>query len=133
MDSKELRDSYGCPPYDKVKEFHEAFGAPVARKPGLIDAERSELRLDLIEEEYFELIDAVEAGDIIEIADALGDLEYVINGMALEYGINLPRVFNEIHSSNMSKLGRDGKPIYRDDGKILKGEDYRPPNLKEMI
>ena len=96
-----------------VQEFHETFGHPVALTPGLISKERAAFRVSLIEEELQELKDAIEAGDLVEIGDALGDLEVVINGTGLEYGIRLPEVVREIHASNMSKLGEDGKPILR--------------------
>ena len=120
--------------YKMVKEFHETFGHPVADEPNAdVNSDREDLRLDLIAEEFNELETAVAAKDIVAIADALGDLEYVINGMALEYGIDLPAVVREIHRSNMTKLGPDGKPIYRADGKILKGEGYEPPNLEAVL
>jgi predicted HAD superfamily Cof-like phosphohydrolase len=119
--------------YQRVREFHKAFGHPVAETPTLAYANRARLRIDLIREELEELEDAVRAKDIIAIADALGDLEYVVNGAALEYGINLPAVVKEIHRSNMTKLGPGAKPIYREDGKILKGEGYESPNLKPIL
>lgn len=120
--------------YEMVKEFHEVFGHPVPSTPGDIAPERKNLRVELIREEFEdELLPAVANGDLIAIADALGDIEYVVNGMALEYGINLPAVVEEIHRSNMTKLGPKGKPIYREDGKILKGEGYEPPNIAEVL
>lgn len=119
--------------YDMVREFHEAFGHPAEPTPTLANQQRKQLRLDLIEEEWNELQEAVRDNNLIAIADALGDLDYVINGMALEYGIPLPKVTAEIHRSNMTKLGPEGKPIYRPDGKILKGEGYEPPRLRDVI
>lgn len=137
--------------FEMVKEFMLAFGHPVLETPTPIDDEDWEkMRLALIQEEFAELLEAagyhesatwikdvvlVKGGesDIIGVADALGDLEYVINGMALGSGINLPAVVEEIHSSNMTKLGADGKPIYREDGKILKGPDYRKPVLEKVL
>lgn len=139
--------------YERVREFHETFGHPVAEGPTVITDERTALRLSLIFEEAVELAQAsgfftveveeavkkmlvfgqVGQADLIGVADALGDLEYVVNGAALEQGIPLPEVVAEIHDSNMTKLGPDGKPIYREDGKILKGEDYRPPNLGPVL
>ena len=119
--------------YERVAQFHTVFGHPISDKPEDIAPERQQLRVELIREELEEFKDAVEAGDIVAIADALGDLEYVVNGAALEYGIDLPAVVAEIHRSNMTKLGPDGKPIYREDGKILKGEDYEPPNLEKVL
>lgn len=120
--------------YEMVREFHETFGHPVADEPNLnVDREREELRVELIREEWEELQEAVADNDVVAIADALGDLEYVINGMALEYGIDLPAVVAEIHRSNMTKLGPDGKPIYREDGKILKSEAYEQPDLRRVL
>lgn len=139
--------------YERVREFHEVFGHPVGDKPLIPTSDRVALRLALILEEAAELADAmgyngelvrdateavfelgiVEHGDLVPVADALGDLEYVVNGAALEYGIDLPMVVAEVHRSNMTKLGPDGKPIYREDGKILKGEDFEEPRLAEVL
>lgn len=117
----------------QVRGFHEAFGAPVADEPQLIKTERADLRYALILEELHEYGDAYEVGNLTEIADALGDLLYVVFGAAIEHGINLQPVVDEIHRSNMSKLGDDGKPVYRADGKILKGPTYSPPNLEPVL
>lgn len=139
--------------YERVREFHEKFGHPVAAEPSIPADDRTTLRLSLILEEALELaeamgfrIDKVQAcvqsmladgpvgeGDLVGIADALGDLEYVTNGAALEHGIPLPEIVAEVHRSNMTKLGPDGKPIYREDGKILKGEDFEEPRLAEVL
>lgn len=119
--------------YQRVEEFHKVFGHPIADKPTLASDDRTALRIELIREELEELKQAIANDDIVGIADALGDLEYVINGAALEFGIDLPKVVEEIHRSNMTKLGSDGKPIYREDGKILKGEAYEPPNLQKAL
>jgi predicted HAD superfamily Cof-like phosphohydrolase len=139
--------------YERVKEFHLKFGHPVADAPNLPEDDRKALRLSLILEEALELGDALgfdtlyvdqtiqqmlKAGpsrraDLVGVADALGDLDYVVNGAALEHGIDLPAVTAEIHRSNMTKLGPDGKPIYREDGKILKGEGYEQPNLLPIL
>ena len=119
--------------YEMVKEFHEAFGVTNQEKPGFPDERTRSLRIDLIDEEFNELIDAENDGDLVAVADALADLDYVINGMALQYGINLDDCFAEVHRSNMSKLGEDGKPIYREDGKILKGPNYFKPNLEQFV
>lgn len=116
-----------------VREFHLKFGHPAADEPTLLDDGRTQLRVDLIQEELDEYKEAVAAGDLIGIADALGDLDYVVNGAAIEHGIVLPIVTAEIHRSNMTKLGPDGKPIYREDGKVLKGEGYEPPRIKELL
>ena len=139
--------------YERVKEFHEVFGHPVGEKPEIPNDDRKSLRLALILEEAIELAEAMGfhteeledatykmlntgpliEGNIIGIADALGDLDYVVNGAALEHGIDLPAVTAEVHRSNMTKLGPEGKPIYREDGKILKGEGYEPPNLEKIL
>lgn len=139
--------------YERVKEFHEVFGHPIGDKPAIPEDDRQQLRLDLILEEALELADAmgfrvdevqtyigrmisrgpVFKPDLVGVADALGDLDYVVNGAAIEYGIDLPKVTAEVHRSNMTKLGADGKPIYREDGKILKGEGYEPPNLEKVL
>lgn len=119
--------------YQRVREFHLAFGHPVLSEPRIPGKDRVALRIELIEEELKELKDAIEDNDIVEIADALGDLDYVVNGAALEFGINLSEVTSEIHRSNMTKLGRDGRPVYRTDGKVLKGPDYEPPDLVPVL
>ncbi len=126
----------GAPNYSsfhRVKEFHEVFGHPHPGAPTLLDGGRQTLRVDLIQEELDEYKDALLAGDIVAVADALGDLDYVVNGAAIEHGIELPVITAEIHRSNMTKLGPDGKPIYREDGKILKGEGYEPPRLEPLL
>lgn len=116
-----------------VREFHEAFGAPFADAPRMLTPERAQLRSSLIAEELEEYVAAVRDGDLVAVADALGDLLYVVYGTGVEHGIDLIPVFTEIHRSNMSKLGADGKPVLRDDGKILKGPDYSPPNLAAVV
>lgn len=119
---------------EQVKEFHRTYGLPIVEEPKLASFERFSLRHGLIFEELNEFADAAYAGDIIGVADALGDLLYVVIGAALEYGIPLDEVVDEIHRSNMSKLDENGQPIYREsDGKVLKGPDYFPPNLKEVL
>lgn len=120
--------------YERVKEFMLTFGHPVYNQPALIeDAEWERMRIGLIDEELGELKHAILERDLIGAADALGDLEYVVNGMALGMGIDLPEVVKEIHRSNMTKLGPDGFPIYREDGKILKGQWYEPPDLEKVL
>ena len=115
----------------ELQDFREL----VKDKPDWPDAETMELRIDLIEEELEELKDAILSADgtLIDVADALTDLLYVVYGAGHSFGINLDKCFEEVHNSNMSKLGNDGKPIYREDGKILKGENFREPNLKEVL
>lgn len=123
-------------PYEMVREFHEAFGHPVSTIPSVhqVSPELADLRLKLIYEEHIEeLVPAVVAGDIIEIADALGDIVYVVAGMALVYGIDLDAVFAEIHRSNMAKLGPDGEVIRRADGKVLKPEGWQPPDIAGVL
>jgi len=119
--------------FHRVEQFHLTFGHPVAEKPGLISMDRAALRLELINEELNELREAILDSDMVEIADALADLTYVICGCALEYGIPLNECVEEVHRSNMTKLGEDGMPIYREDGKILKGPGYEEPDIKKVL
>lgn len=119
---------------DCVREFHIAFGHPVADKPGIPeDKELVMLRERLIEEESREVIDACWQGNLANIAKELADLIYVIQGMALVYGIPLDEVFEAVHRSNMSKLDENGNVLYREDGKVLKGPNYEPPNIQEIL
>lgn len=111
----------------QVKDFHEKFGHPAPEKPWLIHAGRFDKRLDWIDEELAELVEAVADGDIVEIADALGDILYLTLGTAVEYGIDLEPIFDEIHRSNMSKTPAP------DGGKVLKGKDYFKPNLTPIV
>ncbi len=110
-----------------VWEFHKVFGLPIIETPTLATQERFELRYSLIFEELCEFADAVKAEDLTAVADSLGDLLYVVIGAALEYGIPIDEVVEIIHTSNMSKLDVDGTPIYREDGKVLKGPNFLPP------
>lgn len=119
--------------FEKVKEFMEKFGQEVRSSPELPDDDVLELRYQLIKEELSELDTAMWQNDLIEVADALTDLLYVVYGAGLAFGIDLDKCFEEVHDSNMSKLGADGKPIYREDGKILKGPNFREPDLKRVI
>lgn len=122
--------------YEKSKqmlEFHTTYGVDVRWSPGIPSESRRKLRVELIREEAEEFKDAVEAEDLIEIADALADLLYVTYGAALEFGIPIDEVFDEVHRSNMSKLGEDGKPILRGDGKILKGPNFFLPDIKAIL
>jgi len=119
--------------FEMVKEFHMAFGQCCAKRPTFPDDDITDLRIELIEEEFDELKAAVFDKNMIEVADALTDLAYVIYGMADIYGIDLDACFREVHRSNMSKLGDDGKPILRADGKFLKGPNYSPPDLKTVL
>lgn len=118
-----------------VREFHEIYGAPVKERPDISDGNLNELRLRLLQEELDELRDALAAGDIVEVLDALTDLQYVLDGAYLSFGLHQIKdaAFDEVHRANMSKLGEDGKPILREgDNKVLKGPNYRPPNLKSL-
>src|ERR1700712_2044034 len=115
-------------------EFHRTYGLPMRTSPTReIGLEQIDLRLALIEEEVAELRQAAVAGDLVGIADALADIIYVAYGSAHVYGIDLDSVLDEVHASNMTKLGADGRPIRRADGKVLKGPDYRPPNVKAIL
>ena len=107
------------------------FGQDVLTQPKLTDV--SELRYELIKEELSELREALDQKDIVGVADALTDILYVTYGAGHAFGINLDKCFTEVQRSNMSKLGEDGKPIYREDGKVLKGPKYSPPDLKSII
>jgi predicted HAD superfamily Cof-like phosphohydrolase len=120
---------------EKVKEFMEAFGQEVYTKPEFPEAQVMELRYDLIHEELEEFADAIYNGEgtVTDAADALADLLYVVYGAGHAFGIDLDKCFAEVHRSNMSKLGADGKPIYREDGKVLKGENYSEPNLGKIL
>ena len=121
--------------FTKVKEWCEATDIVVANKPTTIPDNRSRLRFNLMAEENVEYLEACAAGDVTEIADALGDMLYILIGTALEHGMQdyLERVFSEIHRSNMSKMGPDGRAIRREDGKILKGPNYFKPNITQII
>jgi len=119
--------------FNKVWQFMHAFGQDTLMKPTLPNDDLAQLRLDLIQEEVDELQEALDAKDIVEIADALTDILYVTYGAGHAFGIDLDTCFNEVQRSNMSKLGIDGKPIYREDGKVLKGRNYSPPQLAKII
>lgn len=117
----------------KVKEFMQAFNQLTPIIPDFPDPATVELRLELIREELEELTQAIESKDLVGVADALTDILYVTYGAGIAFGLNLDECFHEVHDSNMSKLGENGKPIYREDGKVLKGPKYRPPNLGLVI
>ena len=119
--------------FDKVRIFMDSFGQKTLKKPTLPNDELADLRLDLIAEETGELYSALAEKNIVEIADALTDILYVTYGAGHAFGIDLDTCFTEVHRSNMSKLGIDGKPIYRHDGKVLKGRNYSPPQLAKII
>jgi predicted HAD superfamily Cof-like phosphohydrolase len=117
-----------------VAEFHVAFNLPICNIPSAeIDCRLAKLRVALLEEEVGEFVTSSEKGDLVGIADALADIVYVIYGTALTYGIDLGAVLREVHRSNMSKLGNDGKPLIRDDGKVLKSDRYFPPDIAAVL
>lgn len=117
----------------QVLEFHVAFDVPVLPAPRIPHEDRRKLRFRILKEEFEEYVAAENDDDLTEIADALGDMAYIIAGTALEYGIPLDRVLDAIHASNMAKLGPDGKPIKRDDGKVIKPEGWRPPDIAAIL
>lgn len=119
--------------FGKVGEFMESFGQEVKETPEFPSDKIIELREKLIAEEFKEYIEAVNSRDIIGIADALSDLLYVVYGAGHAYGIDLDLTFNIVHDSNMSKLGPDGKPMYREDGKVMKGPNFHEPNLSVIL
>lgn len=118
---------------EKVKAFMEAFGHDTPDAYTLPTLEQRDLRFRLMEEEHSEVVEAMVYGDKEQIAKEICDLLYVVYGTAISYGIDIDKCFDEVHSSNMSKLGSDGKPKYREDGKILKGENYREADLTGMV
>jgi predicted HAD superfamily Cof-like phosphohydrolase len=119
--------------FEKVKKFMQTFGQDVKTEPAFPSNKITNLRSSLIEEELSELKEAVKNKDIVEVADALTDILYVTYGAGHAYGINLDKCFEEVQNSNMSKLSEDGKPIYNDIGKVMKGPNYFKPNLKKFL
>ncbi|MEL7129776.1 MAG: nucleoside triphosphate pyrophosphohydrolase family protein [Pseudomonadota bacterium] len=118
----------------KVRAWHEHFRVPIRNSPALPE-DRLAMRLAILEEEVRELREAAEAGDMMEVLDALCDIQYVLDGTFLEFGLHDVKApaFAEVHRSNMSKLGEDGQPVLRDDGKVLKGPNFSPPNLAQFL
>ena len=119
--------------FNKVKTFMETFGQEVKTKPSFSTDKINSLRYDLIKEELEELKEAMRNRDLLEVADALTDILYVTYGAGHAFGIDLDKCFEEVQSSNMSKLGEDGKPIYNESGKVLKGPKYYKPDLTKFI
>ena len=119
--------------FEKVKQFMQTFGQEVKTKASFSDEKTNQLRLDLISEELEELKNAMASKDLLEVADALTDILYVTYGAGHAFGINLDKCFDEVQNSNMSKLGYDGKPIYNESGKVMKGPDYFKPDLYKFL
>ena len=119
--------------FEKVKQFMLTFGQEVKTKASLSEEKTNQLRLDLIKEELEELKNAMESKDLLEVADALTDILYVTYGAGHAFGINLDKCFDEVQNSNMSKLGKSGKPIYNESGKVMKGPDYFKPDLSKFL
>lgn len=121
---------------DAVKAFHKAFKIGHRESPKAdLGLEKNMLRYKLMREENEEYLEAANANDLVEVADALGDMLYILCGTIIEHGLQykIEEVFNEIQRSNMSKLGEDGEPIYREDGKVLKGPNYFKPHIREIL
>ena len=119
--------------FEKVGIFMKTFGQEVKDKPSFSTEKINNLRVSLIEEELKEFKDAMESKDLLEVADALTDILYVTYGAGHAFGINLDKCFDEVQSSNMSKLDSNGKPIYNDFGKVMKGPNFFKPNLKKFL
>ncbi len=128
----------------QVAEFHSYYHVPILGSPDIPDQKRIDLRIELIREEFRELcfacgvdmytyIGKVNKPHLVDVADALGDLLYVVFGSALEFGLDMEPIFDEIQRSNMSKLGDNGKPIYASNGKVLKGPHWFPPDIARII
>ena len=118
--------------FSKVGTFMKTFGQEVKTKPSFSTDKINKLRIDLIKEELEELTEALNNKDLLEVADALTDILYVTYGAGHAFGIDLDKCFEEVQRSNMSKLGKDGKPIYNEHGKVMKGPDYFKPDLKKF-
>lgn len=124
---------------EKVREFHRVFNSRIGQMSDITEMERGEwmdlvrLRYALINDELSELEEAMDQRNVVEIADALADLLYVVYGAAVAFGIPIDAVFDEVHDSNMSKLGEDGKPIHRPDGKVMKGPNFRLPDIRKVL
>ena len=119
--------------FQKVKNFMETFGQEVKSSPSFSSSKINELRYNLIKEELDELKQALDNNDLLEVADALTDILYVTYGAGHAFGIDLDACFQEVQNSNMSKLGKDGKPIFNDQGKVMKGPNYFKPDLSKYI
>jgi predicted HAD superfamily Cof-like phosphohydrolase len=120
---------------EKLKEFNRTYNVKFKEEPSLLETKDYLLRFDLLKEELTEYLDACKDNDLTEIADALGDQLYILIGTILAHGMGniIEGVFNEIHRSNMSKLDENGNPIFREDGKVLKGNNYSKPNINQFL
>ena len=119
--------------FERVKKFMETFGQEIKEKASFPNDKITSLRYDLIKEELDEFKEAIDKKDIKEVADALTDILYVTYGAGHSFGIDLDKCFEEVQNSNMSKLGKDGKPIYNEKGKVMKGPNYFKPNLSKYV
>ena len=119
--------------FEKVRIFMKTYGQEVKVKAGFSDARTNKLRIDLIKEELEELTEAMQDKNLLEVADALTDILYVTYGAGHAFGIDLDKCFEEVQNSNMSKLGEDGKPIYNEAGKVMKGPNYFKPDLSKYL
>ena len=119
--------------FEKVKLFMLTYGQEVKTKAGFSDEKTNKLRIELIKEELKELTEAIKQNDLLEVADALTDILYVTYGAGHAFGIDLDKCFDEVQNSNMSKLGEDGKPIYNEAGKVMKGPNYFKPDLSKFV
>ena len=119
--------------FEKVRLFMKTYGQEVKDKAGFSNAKTNKLRIDLIKEELGELTEAMQDKNLLEVADALTDILYVTYGAGHAFGIDLDKCFEEVQNSNMSKLGEDGKPIYNDAGKVMKGPNYFKPDLSKYL
>ena len=119
--------------FEKVRLFMKTYGQEVKDKAGFSDAKTNKLRIDLIKEELEELTEAMKDENLLEVADALTDILYVTYGAGHAFGIDLDKCFEEVQNSNMSKLGEDGKPIYNESGKVMKGPNYFKPDLSKYL
>ena len=119
--------------FEKVKLFMDTYGQEVKDKAEFSDAKTNKLRIDLIKEELEELTHAINDKNLLEVADALTDILYVTYGAGHAFGIDLDKCFDEVQNSNMSKLGKNGEPIYNESGKVMKGPNYFKPNLSKFL
>ena len=118
---------------EMVRKFHEKIGVPILASPTIPAEDRRQLRIDLIQEEFEEFVKASQRGDIVGVADALADIDYVVHGAAHEWGIPLDPIMEEVHRSNMTKVWPDGTIHRREDGKILKPPTYSPANIEAVL